>query len=354
MLLLYGKGCDVMKLAFIGTGKIIIDALFAVSAIDNIEITAIFARPHSKSKAVDFAEKYNIPEIFTDYDKLLAETTADTVYIGLINSAHYAYAKAALMAGKHVILEKPFTGFANEARELQAIAEEKKRFIFEAVTVLHSDIIREMEKNISKLGPIRMALCNYSQYSSRYDEYLAGETMPHAFNPEYYGGALYDINVYNIHYCVWLFGKPADVEYYPNIGPNGIDTSGTLIMKYDGFSAVCTGAKDSDSPGYICVQGEKGWFRLDGKPNSALEMTTQYVDENNDEKVRDASGAMVRASITDKFTTTIRHHRMVQEFTEFAEMIDNKDYELAKKYLDETIAVVEILEKARTKAGIKF
>ena len=46
-----------------------------------------------------------------------------------------------------------------------------------------------------------------------------------------------------------------DVEYYPNIGPNGVDTSGTLIMKYDGFSAVCTGTKDSDSPGYISIQG---------------------------------------------------------------------------------------------------
>lgn len=37
-----------------------------------------------------------------------------------------------------------------------------------------------------------------------------------------------------------LFGEPKNATYYPNVGPNGIDTSGTLVMEYDGFSAVCT------------------------------------------------------------------------------------------------------------------
>ena len=54
-----------------------------------------------------------------------------------------------------------------------------------------------------------MALCNYSQYSSRYDAYLEGD-ITHSFDPAYYGGSLYDINVYNIHYCVGLFGEPKD------------------------------------------------------------------------------------------------------------------------------------------------
>ena len=128
-----------MKLAFIGTGKIIGDALFAVEPVETIERTAIFARPHSRKKAEDLAAQYQIPEIYTDYGQLLEETAADTVYIGLINSAHYPYAKEALLHGKNVILEKPFTGFYEEAKELQQIAEEKKLFIFEAITILHND-----------------------------------------------------------------------------------------------------------------------------------------------------------------------------------------------------------------------
>ena len=315
-----------MKLAFIGTGKIIADALFAIEPIKEIEKTAIFARPHSKEKAEAFAKQYNIAEVYTDYEKLLTETAADTVYIGLINSAHYSYAKQALLHGKNVILEKPFTGFYNEAQELQQIAEENKLFIFEAVTVLHNEVFYEMKKNVEKLGTLRMALCNYSQYSSRYDAYLEGD-ITHSFDPAYYGGALYDINVYNIHYCVGLFGEPKDVNYYPNIGPNGIDTS---------------------------IQGEKGFMKIDSKPNIASELTTTYVDENVKERVRDAAGAMVRATITDYFTAKEQHHRMTQEFLDFAKIIDEKDYETAHELLTESVTVVGVLEKARSKAGIKF
>ena len=46
----------------------------------------------------------------------------------------------------------------------------------------------------------------------------------------------------------------------------------------------CTGSKDSDSPGYVCVQGEKGFMKVDSKPNIASELKTVYADENIKEK----------------------------------------------------------------------
>ena len=107
-----------MKLAFIGTGKIIEDALYATQFSENTQAKAIFARPHSKEKAEMLADKYNIEEVFIDYTKLLEESSSDTVYIGLVNSAHYQYAKEAVLAGKNVILEKPLTGFYSQAKEL--------------------------------------------------------------------------------------------------------------------------------------------------------------------------------------------------------------------------------------------
>lgn len=343
-----------MKLAFIGTGKIIADALGAVEPVKNLTRTAIFARPRSQAKAQAFADQYQIPEVYTDYAKLLAETTADTVYIGLINSAHYLYAKQALMAGKHVILEKPFTGFYDQARELRDLAKGKGLFIFEAITILHNEVFLQMQKNLAKLGKIKMALCNYSQYSSRYDAYKAGGEVPHAFDPAFYGGALSDINVYNVHYCLGLFGEPKDATYYPNLGPNGIDTSGTLVLTYDGFSAVCTGAKDSDSPSYLSFQGDQGFMHVASKPNIASALTTTYVDQNNPATVRDAAGAEVRAMMTEDFKAGPVYHRMTQEFSDFARMVDEKDYAAAYRLLDESVAVVGVLEKAREKAGIVF
>ena len=99
-----------MKLALIGTGKIIADALVALQPIDAIERRAIFARPHSRAKGAALAAQYGIAAVYTDYAALLAQADIDTVYIGLVNSAHFSYGKQALEAGKNVIMEKPFTG----------------------------------------------------------------------------------------------------------------------------------------------------------------------------------------------------------------------------------------------------
>ena len=74
------------------------------------------------------------------------------------------------------------------------------------------------------------------------------------------GGALYDINLYNIYTAVALYGAPVKAVYYPNLGFNGVDTSGVEILQYDGFTATLTGAKDADSPCHTILQGEKGWI----------------------------------------------------------------------------------------------
>lgn len=131
-----------------------------------------------------------------------------------MNSVYYEYAKRALEKGKHVILEKPFTGTLAEAEDLAKLAREHGLFIFETATVLHNDIIEKMRAELPKLGKVRMMLANYSQYSSRYDRYLFGE-VDHTFDPAFLGGALRDINVYSIHYAAVLFGIPKDVRYFP-------------------------------------------------------------------------------------------------------------------------------------------
>lgn len=331
-----------MKLAMIGTGMIVKDALFAIQPLTEIQVNALFARPHSEAKGRELAEQHQIPAVFTDYSQLLEQADIDTVYIGLINSVHYAYARQALEKHKHVILEKPFVGTYAEAEELFELAAKQNCFIFEAITVLHTEVFRKMRETLPKLGPIRMMLANYSQYSSRYDRYLEGTAEP-CFDPACLGGALRDLNVYNIHYAAALFGTPSRVRYYPNTGFNGIDTSGTLVLEYDGFSAVCTGAKDSESPCFVSIQGEKGFMHIDGKPNLAPNLTCVVSDCSSADHVRDPAGGMLRPSVTEQFVPQKPHHRMTQEFRDFARMIDEQDHEGAQYYASETLAVMKII-----------
>ena len=345
-----------MDLAIIGTGKIVHEALYALTAVDDIRVKAIYARPHSEHTGRELAEQYGIDKVYTDYDRLLAEADVDAVYIGLVNSAHFAYTKTALLAGKHVILEKPLTSTLKEAEELYRISRGTGCFVLEAITSIHNRVFRQIEEELGNLGPIRAAEFHFSQYSSVYRDYLNGKITP-KFDPEFSGGALYDMSIYNIHFAVGLFGAPEQVMYYPNLGYNGIDTSGILVLSYPQFQAVCLGTKDSDGPNAAVIQGENGWIRMEGKPNTEGDLEVFVVTEPADSgevAALSAAGSVDRTFIRRKYEAEKVHHRMCAELRDFARIIDGQDNEEAGALLEESLAAMKVLETARKSAGIRF
>ena len=188
-----------------------VGALPALKNVPEIEVIAIYARQHSKGVAENLAKEYSIPKVVTEYAEILQDESVDFVYIGLVNSVHYEYAKQALLAGKNVIVEKPFAATAAEVKEISELALAKGLYVFEAVTSLHLPNFQTVKASLVKIGRIKMVTANYSQYSSRYDRYLQGEVLP-AFDPAKFGGALTDINIYNINIIIALFGSPLNTR----------------------------------------------------------------------------------------------------------------------------------------------
>ena len=324
-----------MKLAIIGTGKIVHEAFKALQSVKSIQVKAIFCRAHSIEKAHELASRYEIDNIFTDYDKLLKATDIDTVYIGLVNSAHYDYSRRALETGKNVIIEKPFCSNAAQTQKLADLARIKHLYIFEAVTFLHAPFFKEIKRVLPDLGPIKIVQCNYSKYSTRYDRYLIHDVAP-AFDPLCSGGALYDLNIYNLHFVIGLFGRPKTIQYAANKGFNGIDTSGIALLSYPDFVAACTAAKDSYSPSFMMIQGERGWLRVVGSPDK-LEKLEIFT-----------SNEMHEISLTQT------EHRMVDEFVDFENIYAQNDYQQMYNYLNHSLEVIQMAEAARLDAGIFF
>ncbi|SHK93804.1 Predicted dehydrogenase [Anaerocolumna jejuensis DSM 15929] len=323
-----------MKLGIAGSGMIVKEFLTIVPFLEKIEVTAICGRKSSEVKLQELSENYSIREIFIDYDEFLS-SPVDTVYVAVPNSLHFDYAKRALEAGKNVILEKPFTSAYQEALQLCSLAKEKQLFLFEAITTLYLPNYQKIRELIPILGDIRIVQCNYSQYSRRYDSFKEGVILP-AFDRELSGGALMDLNIYNIHYVTGLFGRPKNVEYYPNI-ERGIDTSGILILEYDTFKCTCIGAKDCKAPIANNIQGDKGCIYQNTPANVC---DSFEVISNNGE---------VQAVNENRYP-----HRMVNEFIDFEAMIAGKDYEKCYQLLDHSLLVCEVQAAARKKAGIVF
>ena len=228
-----------IRLGTIGSGVIVHSVLDGVQRTEGIRLAAVYSRSEEKGEAL--AKEYGAAKVYTDMDAFLQDGEVNVVYIATPNLLHYQQTKAALLAGKHVICEKPFCTKAEQAGELVALAKEKHLFLVEAAPTTFLPNFEVLKQNLPKIGKIKLVLANYSQYSSRYDKLLQGE-IPNIFNPEFAGGCLMDINFYNVYLNVALFGKPQEAVYYPNLFNGLIDTSGVVMLRYDGFVSQCAGA----------------------------------------------------------------------------------------------------------------
>ena len=314
-----------MKLGIIGSGMIVKDFLSFAHELPEIKLEAIMARNIDNLK--ELQNKYNIKEIYTDIDFCLENKEIDTIYIAVPNNLHYEVAKKALEAGKNVICEKPFTLKYDEAVELFEIAEAKELILIEAITNQYQKNYLDIKDNIDNIGGIRLVECNFSQLSSRYEAFKNGVIAP-VFDKSKGGGVLGDLNIYNIHFVVGLFGKPNKVHYAPNI-VNDVDTSGILLLEYDNFKVVCTAAKDTFNNSYVNIQGDQGIIKVIGPtnevPNYSIQTKDNFINENNN----------------------IHEHRMFAEFKKFVEVINNKDFKFINNQKEQTLNVMYIYEEAK-------
>ena len=199
--------------------------------------------------------------------------------------------------------------------------------------------------------------CNYSQRSSRYDAYLRGEVLP-AFDPAAGGGALMDINIYNLHFAVALLGAPQAAHYYCRRGFNGVDLSGTVVLSYkdppptppvkEGSGCaqlssearlsplresgervcICTGAKDTDAPSFGLLQGDNGWLRIDG-PVSTMSTIT----------------ICLRGQQSRQIDLPPVSHRLAPEFAAIADILHRQDYATMNQLLDHSLAVMKVMDE---------
>ena len=139
-----------------------------------------------------------------------------------------------------------------------------------------------------------------------------------------------DLNVYNIHFVVGLFGLPKKVQYYPNLAENGVDTSGILIMEYPDFQAVCTAAKDSTSNPFVIIQAEDGTIVYPERPG--------YVryGERHDRLT----------NLTEEIDVVVEEDPMKNEFLYIQEIIDTKNTEQMNAWLEKSTMTVAVLEQA--------
>ncbi len=321
-----------MNVCAIGTGAITRSMLKEFARSDVLHCTAIYSRREETGRKM--AEEFGIETVYTSLETMLAAPEIDLVYVASPNSLHYEQTKAALLAGKHVLCEKPFAPTLAQAQELVALAKERGVFLFEAITTAHHPHYALVRQKLPELGKLKMVMCTFCQYSSRYPALLAGNVSP-VLDPKFCGGALMDINLYNIHFVVGLFGAPKSVRYFPNLHSNGVDTSGMLVLEYPGFLCQCIGAKDCAANNGVQIVGEDGLIQV--TPGSSNCQSVEIALRGQAPQI-----------------AKLEENPWYYEVQDIGSLIAEENYDACYAALETTCNVVSVLEQARKYAKLGY
>lgn len=224
----------------------------AVRAGGKGRIGAVSSR--TPEKAREKAAEWDIPAAYGSHEELLRDKTVNIVYISNVNAGHYLWAKAALLAGKHVICEKPCTTAEAQTRELYALARERGLFFMEAQKMLFLPAVLAVRERLGELGKITMVDMSHS-FKATYNGWM--------FDKDAGGGPLLSSGIYAVQLIRWLFGEITDIRGTASKLANGVEWQ--YILTGETADGVLFSAKNSTRAvlDNTCrIFGENGFVEL--------------------------------------------------------------------------------------------
>ena len=214
-----------MKLGILGTADIAYRRFLpALSKCPEVIYAGVASRTPEKGKK--FQESYG-GKIYDSYDALLADKSIDAVYVPLPPALHYKWGKKVLEAGKHLLMEKPFTTSVQETEQLLELAEEKGLAVHENYMFLYHSQLARIKKMIAdgSLGQIRLYRMSFG--------FPKRDIGDFRYNRALGGGALLDCGGYPVRLALELLGDTTRVVQSKMICPEGyeVDLYGSAVLE---------------------------------------------------------------------------------------------------------------------------
>ncbi len=199
------------------------DAILAGAAeTDAADVVAVASRDAERARA--YAEGRGIPRAHGSYEDLLADPAVDAVYVSLPNGLHVEWTIRALEAGKHVLVEKPFSPRVAEVERCFALAEERGLVLSEAFMWRHHPQTAKLVSLAGELGPVRLVRATFS--------FPLDRPRDVRWDPALEGGSLMDVGCYCVSGIRLLLGEPSEVRGL-GVG-DGVDTNFAGVMRFEG------------------------------------------------------------------------------------------------------------------------
>ena len=187
-----------VRWGLLSTARINDAILGAASASDRADVVAVASRDEDRARA--YARAHGLRRSHGSYDALLADPDVDAVYIGLPNGMHVAWTLRALEAGKHVLVEKPFSRRAAEVEHAFDVAERAGLVLSEGFMWRHSAQTHRLVEVLPRIGEVRLVRAWFS--------FTLDRPGDHRWDPAQDGGSLMDVGTYCVSAARLLCGEP--------------------------------------------------------------------------------------------------------------------------------------------------
>ncbi|CZT37206.1 Gfo/Idh/MocA family protein [Rhizobium sp. 9140] len=299
--------------------------LFTQDLIDaGLTVAAVGSR--SPEKAAAFAQRFGISNAHGSYEDLVADPDVDIIYVATPHPQHVAAALLALDAGKHILIEKPFTLNAPEARQIVERAASKNLVVLEAMWTRFLPHMRRVHEVIDAgtLGTLRAVTAEHKQ---------SLPTDPHhRLNAlDLGGGALLDLGIYPISFAFDILGHPTEVKATARFKDTGVDAEVSTVMQHANAAiSMTTSALDCAGPNTAVIYGSK----------ARIEIASVWYSPTSF-RVIDHEGAILEA-----FTETVSGRGMQFQAFEMERLVRSGSTSQVMKP-EETIAIMETLDEVR-------
>ncbi|GIV32955.1 MAG: putative oxidoreductase [Chitinophagales bacterium] len=351
-----------IRWGIIGTGDVAYDVAYAILFVAGNKITAIASR--NERRAQEFAANIGATKIYTSAEALIGDKEIDAVYIAVPNHLHFELMKKSLLAGKHVLCEKPFTLNATQAEAIRQLAATVGCFCMEAMWTRFIPAIGKARELIQsgELGQIRFIHGSFGTPVSKQSRH----------DPKQGGGALLDLGVYPVSLAHLFMGKPATVQAEMQTGNTGVDEQSVLSLHYDnGALAALMCSFQTVLSNEMVIYGEKGTLKI-GPPlyRTARLRITKFAHAHQHHSVR---RNIYKLPLFMRFAPFIKEvllslqgkrvkHRVIPfegngyhyQIQEVTACIENGKIESNIMPLKHSVEVMQILDEARKKCGLKY
>lgn len=240
---------QIQRIGIIGTGRIAGRFLAEAKLVSGVSVQGAY-NPHAES-AAGFAEKWEI-DAYSDMEEFFS--AVDVVYIASPHETHYAYIKAALEHGKHVLCEKPMVLCRTQAEELFGYAKERGLILFEGIKTAYCPGFGRL-LGIACSGTIGCIRDVEACFTKLED---AGRRE---LTDRKYGGSFTELGSYCMLPILKLFGSGYEELRFETIrGDNGLDIFTKVSLRYPAGLATATCGLGVKSDGRLLIAGTKGYI----------------------------------------------------------------------------------------------